>query len=199
MGIHAMSDALQFVVDEHIASTDAEARVTQLRKKLEVDGWFVATADADCVLGAFGHRPGPQVRSWYARTAGEVDFTTLMTNGVVIEAGSFTNLAAGPFETDSLCCAACNCAVEEGGVMESVAQWMSGDSDAGVTCDACGGRNHLRALRSAGTRKPPVLCGNVVLTFYNWPPLDSPRWKTSILDALAAALGNRPAVAWTNL
>jgi hypothetical protein len=176
-----MSDWLQFVVDEHISVEAAGKRSTQLRKKLSSEGWIVASADEDCVLRTKGHRPGPQVGSWYTRAKREGDFTTLMTNGVAIETGPFTNLAAAPFETDLLTCPRCNGAVDEEQLMECVGQWMSGEADAALTCEACGKSTHLRFLRSSDKGEPPVVCGNLTLTFYNWPPLDRPGWKKDII------------------
>lgn len=194
-----MSDWLQFVVDEHVSSKDASRRSTQLREKLVSEGWIVASPDEECVLGTKGHRPGPQVRSWYTRAKGEGDFTTLMTNGVAIETGPFTNLAAAPFETDLLSCPDCKGAVDEELLMECVGQWMAGETDAALTCEACGKSTHLRSLRSSDKREPPVVCGNLTLTFYNWPPLDRPGWKKSIIELIAEGLGTSPSIAWAKV
>ncbi len=194
-----MSDWLQFVVDEHISAKHASRRSTNLRKTLVSEGWIVASPDGECVLGAQGHRPGPQVASWYTREKGEGDFTTLMTNGVAIEAGPFTNLAAAPFETDLLSCPTCKGAVDGEQLMECVAQWMSGEADATLTCEACGRSTPLRFLRSSDKREPPVVCRKLTLTFYNWPPLDRPGWKKNIIDVVAEALGTRPSIAWAKL
>jgi hypothetical protein len=194
-----VSDWLQFVVDERIGVEDASGRSTQLCKKLVSEGWIVAAADPKCALGAKGHRPGPEVRSWYVRGKGEGDFTTLKTNGVVIEAGPFTNLAAGPFEMDLLICPKCEAPVDEERVMEFVGRWMSGETAAALGCEACGGSTHLRSLRSADGRESPVVCGNLTLTFYNWPPLDRAGWKKDIIEVIAGVLGSRPSLARAKL
>jgi hypothetical protein len=156
-----MSDWLQFAVDERVGAKDAIKRAAQLRKNLVAAGWIVASAGEKRVLGTKGHRPGPQVRSWYMHANDESDFTTLMTNGVAIETGPFT--------------------------------------DSALRCEACGQGAHLRSLRSSDNGGPPVVCGNLTLTFHNWPPLDHPGWKKSIIDKIAETLGARPAIAWTKL
>jgi hypothetical protein len=194
-----MSDWLQFVVDEHVCARDASRRSTQLRKKLVSEGWIVSAADEECALGARGHRPGPEVRSRYTRASGEGDFTELVTNGVAIETGPFTNLAAGPFETHLLSCPKCGRAVDQDPLMECVGQWMSGETESALTCEGCGQSTHLRSLRSTDKREPPVVCGNLTLTFYNWPPLDRPGWKTSIIDVIAETTGVHPSIAWAKL
>lgn len=48
-------------------------------------------------------------------------------------------------------------------------------------------------------KAPPVACGHLVLTYYNWPPLNDARWKKNIIDLIAETLGARPVLAWAKL
>ena len=57
----------------------------------------------------------------------------------------------------------------------------------------------LRALRCADRGESPVVCGNLALTFFNWPVLEDSAWKRRVADTVAEALGARPSIAWTKL
>ncbi len=189
-----MSDSLQFVVDETVTAKGAARRATTLRTSLVDTGWILAAP-----RGASVHRPGPRVGSRYTRAKRELDFTKLATNEVAIETGPFTNLAVGPFDADRLRCPKCTGAVPEDSLMACVGEWMSGEGDAVMKCEGCRKKVHLRELRSRSKGDPPVVCGYLALSFYNWPPLDAPGWKKSIVDVIEDALGARPSIAWTKL
>ena len=194
-----MADWLQLLVDERSDARAASAKATTVRDALVSAGWILPSVDGECALGASGHRPGANVASWYARERGEVDFANLSTNGVVIAAGSFTNLAAAPMELDRLACPACGVLVGETDVAECVVAWMSGAVDATVACPSCGRACPLRSLRSRDERASPIVCGHLALTFHNWPPLDSPRWRRSIVEDIAEVVGSPPSLAWAKI
>ncbi len=66
-------------------------------------------------------------------------------------------------------------------------------------CNSCSGRFSLSALHRADPRESPVVCGNLALTFFNWPILEDSGWRRSVVDAVAEVLGARPSLAWTKL
>ena len=194
-----MSDWLQFLVDERITPEDAELHARQVRERLVTDGWIAPKADEKCALGGKGHRPGRDASSLYSGRGGERDFAKHLTNGVVIDTAPFTNLAAGPYQTDLLICPTCETAIDTDLLMECVGSWMSGDAGAKVHCDGCDEDLALRSLRCTDAGESPVVCGNLTLTFYNWPPLDSPSWQRSVIDVVADVLGARPSLAYAKL
>jgi hypothetical protein len=188
-----MGDWLQFVVDEHVSAGDAEHRAAALRANLVAVGW-ITRCDAP-VPGRSVHRPGAQVDSWYARAAGEVELSRFVTNEVAVETGPFTNLAAGPFDTE-LRCAACEAPVDEPALLDRIESWLESGTEPLVTCLRCGRDAHVRTLHGAGCG---VLCGHLALTFYNWPPLEDARWHRSIVEVISGSIGARPSIAWAKL
>lgn len=194
-----MGDWLQFLVDDRVGAADAPLRAEEVRRRLTSEGWIVAEADKDCVFGDAGHRPGREVASWYNGTPDETAFTRLRTNGVVIRAARFTNLAAGPYDLAALACPRCGGSVDEDALLESVGGWISGGGDGVMGCNSCSERFSLSALHRADPRESPVVCGNLALTFFNWPILEDSGWKRSVVDAVAEVLGARPSLAWTKL
>lgn len=194
-----MGDWLQFLVDEEVGAADAPRRAEGVRRRLVSDGWIVADSDDECVLRGTGHRPGPLVASWYARTGDERDFARMRTNGVAIRVGRFTNLAAGPYDVPSLACPRCGRSVAGEVLFESVGRWMSAKGDAAMRCKSCSESIPLRALHRADPRESPIVCGDLALTFFNWPILEDSAWKRRVVDTVAEALGARPSIAWTKL
>jgi hypothetical protein len=168
-----VGDGLQFLVDEQVGAGEAPRRAEEVRQKLISEGLIDSVADKDSTLFFAGHRPGPQVASWYEGNDDDLAFTRLRTNGVIIRAGRFTNLAAGPYDTGALVCPRCGRFADTEVLFESVGAWMSGSGDATFACGACSATLALRALRTSDPSDPPVVCGNLSLTFFNWPTLST--------------------------
>jgi hypothetical protein len=193
----AMSDVLQFIVDEAASRNDATGRASAIRAILVREGIVEPAANGDCVLAGEGHPPGPSIAALYTAAAGEVDFTKLVTNGVTIECERFANLTY-PYPVETVVCPRCEATVDRELLFEAVEVWLDGDDAATVSCK-CGQPRHLREWKSRNPSEPPIVCGNLVVTFYNWPALDSKGWKKDIRALVGEALAARPSVAWTQL
>ncbi len=183
-----MSDWVQFVVDESVGAADAPILAERVRDRLIATGWIAPARGPDPVLHGDGHRPGPDVGRWYARSPGEADLSAWRTNGVAIEAGPFSNLVAGPFDVDLLTCPACAAPVDLPALQDEFERWVTSAIEPHATCAPCGHVTHARGLRG-------VVCGHLALTFYNWPPLDDDRWSRKVMDVVSESLGTRPAIA----
>jgi hypothetical protein len=193
----AMGDGVQFIVDEAASRTEAIRHASAIRELLVREGIVEPAADAECVLSGEGHPPGPRVAALYSAAGGEGDFTKLITNGVTIECERFANLTY-PYAVDTVVCPRCEATVDRDLLFEAVEAWLDGDDAATVSC-ACGQPRHLREWRSRDRGESPIVCGNLVVTFYNWPPLASAGWKRDIVALIGEALAARPSVAWTKL
>ena len=192
-----MSDAVQFIVDEAASRSEATRRAKAIRELLVREGIVEAAANGDCVLSGEGHPPGPRAASLHAATPGEADFTKLVTNGVTIECERFANLTY-PYPVEMVVCPRCETTVDRALLFEAVNAWLDGDDAATVSCE-CGQPRHLREWRSRDPQESPIVCGNLVVTFYNWPSFASKGWKIDIPARIGEALAARPSVAWTHL
>ena len=193
-----MSDGVQFIVDEAASRQEATRRASAIRERLVREGIVEPAANGDCVLAGEGHPPGRRAASLYQATAASnVDFTSLVTNGVTIECERFANLTY-PYPVDTVVCPRCEASVDRELLFAAVNTWLDGDDAATVSCE-CGQPRHLREWRSRDPRESPIVCGNLVVTFYNWPRLDSKAWQMDIIALIGEALAARPSVAWTHL
>ena len=193
-----MSDTLQFLVDELVSAAEAPSLAQRLRERLTEEGWIQREVTNECVLGGRGHGPGPLVRSSLAPRPGELDFHTLRTNGVAIEAKPFTNLVY-PFEAELCVCPRCEARVDVDQLMGAVEAWVTGEPERPVTCTSCGETRHARKWRCTDPGQSPIVFGNLVLHFHNWPLLRSSRWKQSIVDDVSKIVGRPLSPAWGRL
>jgi hypothetical protein len=191
-----MSDGLQFLVDEQIRAEDAPSLADRLRERLVAEGWIEAEPTDKCVLGGRGHRPGRLARSSYLLAPGECDyFDSLVTNGVAIEAERFTSLMY-PFDVELCVCPRCDAQVDVDQLTKAIDAWVSGGVERRLSCADCGHAGHPRDWRGGGDAAQSIVFGNLVLSFYNWPPLDLSRWKRSIVDDVTRTVGRPLSVAW---
>ena len=130
-----------------------------------------------------------------ARSPREGGFMDLQTNGVSIEARPFSNLAAGPFDVEMLACPACG-PVDLDALHEHIDQWLTRAIEPNATCLRCGHIAHARELRGGDVN---VICGQLAVTFWNWPPLDDDCWIRNVVDVIAGSLGARPSIAQAKL
>jgi hypothetical protein len=193
-----MGDAIQFLVDEEVSEAEAPFLAGRLRARLIEEGWIEREVTNDCALGGRGHRPGPLVRSSFAFRQEESDFCELLTNGVVIEAKRFTSLEC-PHEWDLFVCPQCEEQIDAEQLDEALEAWYAGRAPRAVICAGCGRAGHPREWRSTDPGQSPITFGNLVVRFYNWPGLDSPRWKRDIVDEVRKIVGRPLSLAWGRL
>jgi hypothetical protein len=193
-----VSDAIQFLVDERVTEAQAASLARRLRERLVEKGWIEREATTESVLGGLGHKPGPLARSSFMARPGEMDFRTLRTNGVAIEAGRFTSLIY-PFEAELFACPGCEAQVDVDRLMGAVEAWVTGEPERAVTCTGCDRTRHAREWRSTDAGQSPIVFGNLALRFCNWPLLRSPQWKQSIVDDVTEIVGRPLSPGWGRL
>lgn len=159
-----MSDSAQVLA---IAIPNAPTTTAEAAKLL---AWLVAEGiveamPSDCGLGALAHGPGPNVASVLVKQEpGFSDFRTLMTNGMAIKSTLRCVLQVAGDRSPRFRCPSCNARVDVDDVWSLAEDAFIPPPD--VECDACQKRSPVEALVVKGGA-----FGNLVLRFWNWPPL----------------------------
>ncbi|MEO8505444.1 MAG: hypothetical protein ABI609_16225 [Acidobacteriota bacterium] len=161
----AMGDWFQTVVGTEVRADSAPAAADRLRAWL-IEMGVVAGERSESVLGGdgMGYAPGANYARALAHPAPSL--LSLVTNGVDIQSGR--NVAIDPqAEWRWRCpsCAAHQTSSED--LLQAIGQWYEGADAARVFCPTCGHANPIARL----VADPPIACGNLAITFWNWPPL----------------------------
>jgi hypothetical protein len=150
-----------------MAEANAGVAAETLRSWLVSQG-IVTGALEENVLGGngFGHPPGPS----YAIAVNSTDphLATLVTNGVGIETGR--QVAVDPQGESRWQCPSCALWHDDyDALLQAIGLWYEGDDHAVLACSSC---RHSSRLVDVLT-DPPVACGHLAITFWNWPTLST--------------------------
>jgi hypothetical protein len=160
-----MGDGFQAVVFNAGSPNNAAKLRQRLQQTLAAEG-IVASVASDCTLGnpERSFAPGPNYRS--ATTEEDhLDFK-LRVNGVEFSDGRQVEIAPDIYHAY---CRSCDYGGEvDDRFFEAVSTWYSGNDSAEVACPVCGSRQPLVQWRI----EPPWGFGDVVVTFWNWAPLN---------------------------
>src|SRR5438552_2820058 len=102
-----MSDNFEMLVDVDATPSQADGVARAVLDRFRNLGLISGDANADCVLGGTGYRPGNAVAELYKRRKTECRFWELVNCGVEPHAGrGFNELALGP-SCEGFVCRAC--------------------------------------------------------------------------------------------
>ncbi|HVS34489.1 MAG TPA: hypothetical protein VMS17_02840 [Gemmataceae bacterium] len=188
-----MSDNFEMLVDVEATSENAERLSRAVLDRLRQLDLIVGEANADCVLGGTGYRPGPAVPSLYICGEREGRFWELRTCGVEPKVGrSFNYWALGPV-CEGFTCSQCRAVLEPFGaefgdfVGKAFGEWLDRRGPGLLRCPRCAGERSIAEWQC----KPPLGMGYLSFRFWNWPPLNSPEWKVDIGAIIREATGHK--------
>jgi len=177
-----MGDSFRMLVDVEATAEEAEPLSRAVLARFREIGLIAGDANGGCVLGGEGYRPGPAVSDIYLLQKNEIPFWKSHTNGVELRIGRHFNVwALGP-ACNGLSCPKCNADFEslndafKGATGNPIGEWMRQTGPALVPCPQCGKNSSITEWQC----KPPLGFGNLSITFWNWPPLDSSSFKIDI-------------------
>jgi hypothetical protein len=187
-----MSDNFEMLVDVDASAEEAESVSGAVLGQFRATGLITGEANDECVLGGKGYRPGPAVADLYKLQKHGHPFWELVTCGVEPQVGrGFNAWALGPV-FQGFFCPSCAAEVEPFGdemgdsVGKAISEWLNASGPAVVSCPKCRKKRPITEWHS----KPLLGFGNLSFTFWNWPPLDSPRWAIDIADLVRGASGH---------
>ena len=188
-----MSERFQMLVDQDVKIEEASDLLARVLHRYRDDGLIMGEANAACVLGGEGYRPGPAIPEVYKLRRSEIPFWELKTCGIELQVGrTFNYWAYGP-SCEGLSCPLCKAEYAPGDEQlsdlfsDAVGQWVQESGPALVRCAFCAGEVPL----TEWLWRPPLGFGNLSFTFWNWPSLSSPSWRISIQEITEEATGHR--------
>jgi hypothetical protein len=188
-----MSDTFQMLVDQDVTLEDASDLAARVLRRYREAGLIMGEATADCVLGPMGYRLGPAIPGAYELRESRFPFWELTTCGIEPKVGrAFNYWAYGP-SFEGFSCPICKADYGmhderlRDQFRDAIGQWIKESGPALVTCAFCAGEVPLPEWHW----RPPLGFGNLSFTFWNWPALDSPRWRINIQKITEQATGHR--------
>jgi hypothetical protein len=188
-----MSNHFQMLVDQDAKIEDADELLVRVLHRYRDEGLIVGGANAACVLGGEGYRPGPVIPEAYELRESEIRFWERQTCGVELQVGrAFNYWAYGP-SCEGFSCPICKAeyAADDERVSEmfsdAIGQWVEESGPALARCAACARPVPL----TEWVWRPPLGFGNLSIRFWNWPSLHSPGWRISVQKITEQATGHK--------
>jgi len=188
-----MSDWYEAVAVQDVIADRAPSLSQRVVETLTGEGIVQGVSDPESVLGGeVGYRPGPRIEELYERYETEGEFCQLRTNGMEPCIGRWIN-SFGFTCFDGFTCGAClqKFAPDDDAVADpflaAIGDFIDGQDDPVVACPKCCVPISVRKWQT----DPHFGFVNLAFQFWNWPSLESDKWKVSIPALIQHATGHK--------
>jgi hypothetical protein len=188
-----MSQGFQMLVDQDVKAGEASDLLARVLHRYREERLIMGEANAACVLGGEGYRPGPAIRKVYKLKESEIPFWELNTCGIEPQVGrQFNYWAYGP-SCEGFSCPLCEAEYAPGDervsdrLSDAVSQWAQESGPSVVRCAVCDREVPL----TEWLWRPPLGFGNLSIRFWNWPSFRSPGWRINFQEITEGATGHK--------